>query len=190
MYEVSVEMTGFKKLNRGNVEIRIATRQELDVALEIGNMQETVDVTGEVALLETTSSQRGQGLSTQFMNTLPFFSGGIRNPRTFVNYMPGANPSTELSVSGSGGRAQEVLIDGASATIPESGGVSFNFPAAEMFGEFKLLTSTRHGVPQHAARYLECECLGFQRLRAGPAEGSLQRNRCGNRRARLDPEAL
>ena len=142
MYEVSVEMTGFKKLNRGNVEIRIATRQELDLTLDIGNMQETVVVTQEVPLLETTSSQRGQGLSTQFMNTLPFFSGGIRNPRTFVNYMPGANPSTELSVSGSGGRAQEVLIDGASATIPESGGVSFNFPAAEMFGEFKLLTST------------------------------------------------
>jgi Carboxypeptidase regulatory-like domain/TonB dependent receptor-like, beta-barrel len=142
MYEVSVEITGFKKLNRGNVEIRIATRQELDLTLDIGNMQETVVVTEEVPLLETTSSQRGQGLSTQFMNTLPFFSGGIRNPRTFVNYMPGANPSTELSVSGSGGRAQEVLIDGASATIPESGGVSFNFPAAEMFGEFKLLTST------------------------------------------------
>ena len=208
-------MTGFKKLNRGNVEIRIATRQELDLTLDIGNMQETVVVTQEVPLLETTSSQRGQGLSTQFMNTLPFFSGGIRNPRTFVNYMPGANPSTELSVSGSGGRAQEVLIDGASATIPESGGVSFNFPAAEMFGEFKLLTSTFdaeygrfgggvelyvtksgtnefHGTAflNCAARYLECECLGFQRLRAGPAEGSLQRNRCGNRRARLDPEAL
>jgi hypothetical protein len=141
-YEVAVEITGFKKVTRSNIEIRIATRQELDLKLEIGNMQETVVVTEEVPLLETRTGQRGQSLSTQFMNTLPFFSGGIRNPRAFVNYMPGANPSTELSVSGSGGRAQEVLIDGASATIPESGGVSFNFPAAEMFGEFKLLTST------------------------------------------------
>jgi len=76
------------------------------------------------------------------MNNLPFFSGGIRNPRTFVNYMPGVNPSAELSVSGSGGRAQELLIDGASNTNPESGGISFNFPAAEMFSEFRLLTST------------------------------------------------
>src|SRR5262249_56548525 len=40
------------------------------------------------------------------------------------------------------GRAQELLVDGASNTNPESGGISFNFPAAEMFGEFKLLTST------------------------------------------------
>jgi len=124
VYEITVEMTGFKKMTRGNVEIRIATRQEMDLAIEIGNMQETVVVTENVPLLETTSSQRGQGLSSQLMNTLPFFFGGIRNPRAFVNFMPGANPSAELSVSGSGGRAQEVLIDGASATIPESGGVS------------------------------------------------------------------
>lgn len=36
--------------------------------------------------------------------------------------------------------AQEVLIDGASLTIPESGGTVFNMPSAEMFNEFKLLT--------------------------------------------------
>jgi hypothetical protein len=141
-YEVTVEKTGFKKLTRGGIEIRIATRQELDLRLEVGDVQQVVEVTAEAPLLETTSSQRGQNLSAQFMNTLPLFTGGIRNARTFVSYMPGANPSVELSVSGSGGRAQEILIDGASATIPESGGVSFNFPAAEMFGEFKLLTST------------------------------------------------
>jgi len=98
--------------------------------------------------------------------------------------MPGVNPSAELSVSGSGGRAQELLIDGASNTNPESGGISFNFPAAEMFSEFKLLTSTfrceygrfgggveiyvtksgtkpvsRFRLPQHEAGYLECKFL-------------------------------
>src|SRR5688572_3884811 len=72
VYEVSVEMTGFKKLSRGNIEIRIATRQELDLTLEIGNMAETVVVTENTPLLETTSSQRGQGLSKEFMNNLPF----------------------------------------------------------------------------------------------------------------------
>jgi len=142
VYGVTVEKAGFKKASQTNLEIRIATRQELDLKLEIGDVQQIVEVTGEVPLLETVSSQRGQSLSSQFMNNLPFFAGGIRNPRAFVNYMPGSNPSAELSVSGSGGRAQEILVDGASLTNPESGGVSFNFPAAEMFGEFKLLTST------------------------------------------------
>lgn len=56
--------------------------------------------------------------------------------------MPGVNSFREVSIAGSGGRGKEVLIDGASLTIPESGGVVFNFPGAEMFAEFKLLTGT------------------------------------------------
>ena len=141
-YEISVEKAGFKRQNLTNIEVRIATRLDLNVKMDVGDVQQTIDVTAEAPLLETSSAQKGQSLSTQMMTTLPFFSGGVRNPRTFVNYLPGSNPSTELSVSGSGGRAQEILIDGASATIPESGGTSFNFPSAEMFGEFRMLTST------------------------------------------------
>ncbi|MFN7624333.1 MAG: hypothetical protein ACK5RS_14440, partial [Acidobacteriota bacterium] len=56
-------------------------------------------------------------------------------------YMPGVNSYREVSISGSGGRGKEVMIDGASLTIPESGGVVFNFPGTEMFQEFKLVTA-------------------------------------------------
>ncbi|MBL0159509.1 MAG: hypothetical protein IPP47_20735 [Bryobacterales bacterium] len=74
------------------------------------------------------------------MDNLPLFSGGIRNPRAFVNYMSGVTNAGEQSVSGSGGRAQEVLIDGGSALNVESSAV-FNFPSSEMFSEFKMLQS-------------------------------------------------
>ena len=144
-YEVSVAHTGFKKLSHGNIEIRIASRQELDLKLEVGDVQQTITVASQAELLETNSSQRGTQISSKMLTTLPFFSGGIRNPRTFVSYMPGVNTTNttgEITVNGSGARSQELLIDGASNTNPESGGTSFNFPAAEVFGEFKLLTST------------------------------------------------
>ncbi|MBL8292294.1 MAG: TonB-dependent receptor [Bryobacterales bacterium] len=142
-YTVSVEKTGFKKLSRSGIEIRIAQRQELALTLELGDVMQTVEVTAEAPLLETTSAMRGQNVSVKFLNNLPFFSGGIRNPRSFVTYMPGVNNvAGEITIAGAGARGQEILIDGASATIPESGGTSFNFPAAEMFGEFKLLTGT------------------------------------------------
>jgi hypothetical protein len=142
MYEVTVEKVGFKKLTRSGLEIRVATRVALDLSLEVGDVQQTVEVTAEAPLLETATSERGQNFSAKFMNTLPLFTGGIRNPESFVTYMPGVNSHREVSINGSGGRAKEVLIDGASLTIPESGGVVFNFPAAEMFGEFKLVTGT------------------------------------------------
>ena len=142
-YTLSVEKAGFKKLTRAGLEVRIAARLTLDLALEIGDVQQTIEVTAEAPLLESTTSERGQNFSPQFMNNLPLFTGGIRNPQAFVTYMPGVNAGAgEQSIAGSGGRGKEVLIDGASLTIPESGGVVFNFPSAEIFGEFKLLNGT------------------------------------------------
>ncbi|MDX1980952.1 MAG: carboxypeptidase regulatory-like domain-containing protein, partial [Bryobacteraceae bacterium] len=141
-YSMEVEKTGFKKLTRSGIEVRVAQRIGLDLRLEIGDVQQTVDVTAEAPLLEPTTSERGSGVSPKMMDTLPLFAGGIRNPEAFVTYQPGVNVGAEVSISGSGGRAKEVMIDGGSLTIPESGGVVFNFPAAEMFGEFKLLTGT------------------------------------------------
>ncbi|MBL8175259.1 MAG: carboxypeptidase regulatory-like domain-containing protein [Bryobacterales bacterium] len=148
MYSINVEKTGFKKLVRGGIEIRVAQRVGLDLKLEIGDVQQTVDVTAEAPLLEPATSERGSAVSPKMMDTLPLFTGGIRNPEAFINYQPGVNLGAETSISGSGGRGKEVLIDGGSLTIPESGGVVFNFPASEMFGEFKLLTasySAEHG---------------------------------------------
>lgn len=140
-YTMSVEKTGFKKLSRSGLEIRVGQRQLADVTLEIGEVQQVVEVTGQAPLLEASTSERGQNFSNKFMETLPLFAGGIRNPESFVTYMPGVNVGAEVSINGSGGRGKEVMIDGGSLTIPESGGVVFNFPAMEMFGEFKLLTS-------------------------------------------------
>ncbi len=140
VYTITLEKAGFKKVSRGNVEIRIAQRLDMDVRLEVGDVQQTVSVSAEAPLLETTTVERGQSLSTRFMDNLPLFTGGIRNPRAFVNYMPGVTNNGEQSVSGSGGRAQEVLIDGGSALNVESSAV-FNFPSAEMFSEFRMLQS-------------------------------------------------
>lgn len=141
VYEVSVEKPGFKKLNRKNIEIRVAQRLSLDLSLEVGNVSESVEVTAQAPLLDSETSEKGQSVSNQMMMTLPLFTGGIRSAAAFVTYMPGVNSYREVSVSGSGGRGKEVMIDGASLTIPESGGAVFNFPGTEMFQEFKLLTA-------------------------------------------------
>lgn len=140
VYNLTVEKQGFKRVARENIEIRVAQRTDLNLSLEIGDVQQIVTVSAEAPLLETSTSERGQTFSPKFMQDLPLFTGAIRNPRTFVSYMPGVNAGAEMSISGSGGRAQEVQIDGASLIIPESGGTVFNMPSAEMFGEFKLLT--------------------------------------------------
>ncbi|MCX6623593.1 MAG: hypothetical protein NTY38_21515, partial [Acidobacteria bacterium] len=93
-------------------------------------------------LLETNTPMRGQNLSPQLVATLPLFAGGVRSAESFVAYMPGVNTIGEVSVNGSIGRAKEILIDGGSLTLPESGGVVWYFPGFESFQEFKLVTSS------------------------------------------------
>ncbi|MCC6589386.1 MAG: TonB-dependent receptor [Bryobacterales bacterium] len=141
-YTITVEKTGFRKLTRTGVEVRIASRLELPLQLEIGDVQQSIEVSAEAPLLEASTSERGTGFAPTLMTTLPLFTGGLRLANSFVAYMPGVNSWRETSINGSGGRGSEVLIDGASLVIPESGGVVFNFPGVEAFGEFKLLTDT------------------------------------------------
>jgi len=141
-YTLTVEKAGFKKLNRSNIEVRFAQRLDLDLKLEVGDVQQTIEVTAESPLLETSTSDKSINFSPKFMSEVPLFTGAIRNPRSFMTYLPGVvNSDASFSVSGSGGRAGEVQIDGASLIIPESGGTVFNMPSAEMFQEFKLTTA-------------------------------------------------
>jgi len=141
-YSLTVTQPGFKKNVQTNIEVRVALRNTMDVKLEIGDVAESVEVKAEVPLLETTTAMRGQNISPQLVSSLPIFSGGIRSAEAFVGYMPGVNSYGELSINGSNGRAKEVMIDGASLTIPESGGTVFYFPGFEAFQEFKLVTSS------------------------------------------------
>ena len=141
-YEVSAEHAGFKKLVREGVQILLGTRQDLDLGLEVGDLQQKVEIRAETPILEMTSAERGSSISQQVMYSLPIYGGGLRSAEAFVGYMPGVNSAGETSINGSNGRAKEVYIDGASITIPESGGVNFYFPGFEAYQEMKLITAT------------------------------------------------
>ena len=141
-YSLSVEKQGFKTNVLTGIDVFVALTQTLDVRLDVGDVQQKIEVQAQVELLETTTAQRGQNLNPQFLLNLPLYNGGLRSAEAFLGYMPGVNSAGELSINGSIGRAREVLIDGASLTIPESGGTVFNFPGIEAFNEMRLITST------------------------------------------------
>jgi hypothetical protein len=142
-YTVTVEQAGFKKLTRSGLVIAISSRSVLDLKLEIGEVSQTIEVTTEAPLLAPATSDLGTGFQPKFMRDAPVFGGGgLRNPEAFISYTPGVNNgSGDSSINGGNRRSKEVLVDGAGLTIPESGGVVFNFPSVEQFGEFKILTN-------------------------------------------------
>ncbi|HEY3963067.1 MAG TPA: TonB-dependent receptor, partial [Planctomycetaceae bacterium] len=141
-WTVSVAKEGFRRLVQENIEIFIAQRQTIDLTLQVGTIQQTVEVNSQQSILDLETSERGQTFSRNFLQTLPLWSGGLQSSEAFLGYMPGVNSGAETSIAGSTGRARESLIDGTSNVIPESGGTVFNPPSAEAFEEFKLLTDT------------------------------------------------
>lgn len=144
-YTLTVEQSGFKKLTRPNVVISISNRTVADLKLEVGDLNQTVTVTSETAQLQTATSEIGSSFSPKLFKDGPIFAGGLRNPENFVSYQAGVvnGAGAEGGISGGMRRSKEILIDGANATNPESGGVAFNgLPTIEQLVEFKVINNT------------------------------------------------
>ena len=61
-YTLTVELSGFKKMVREGIEVRIGDKLAIDTTLDVGRIEETVSVTAESRLVETRSGGGGEGL--------------------------------------------------------------------------------------------------------------------------------
>jgi hypothetical protein len=96
VYNLSAEASGFKKTVQNNVELRVNQRAEVNLQLQIGQVNDTVEVTAAAPLLESQSSSLGTVIDTHLTSELPL------NGRNFVQLAtlaPGVN-GTGYSVSG------------------------------------------------------------------------------------------
>lgn len=146
-YTIQVEHPGFRLTRQTGIRIDVATRDSVNISLSVGDTTQTVSVSSDAPLMSTETSDTGTVFAPKFMKDAPLFvNGGFRNPENFISYVPGVNNGQQdSSINGGARRSKEVLIDGASHTNPESGGVAFaangGIGSVEMYGEFKLLTS-------------------------------------------------
>jgi len=70
-YHVTASMTGFTTAVADNISLSVGTRQRIDLTLQIGQAQETVEVNNVQLQLETESSQRGQIITQYQSEALP-----------------------------------------------------------------------------------------------------------------------
>ena len=59
-YKLQVEAQGFKRLVRDGLVLQVAQIAELNVAMEVGAVTESISVSAETPLLETASSTLGE----------------------------------------------------------------------------------------------------------------------------------
>jgi Carboxypeptidase regulatory-like domain len=122
-YKVRAEGQGFKTVERVNITVEVAEDVRIDIALQPGQVSETVTVNEEVPLLVATSSTLGGTLSNKEINDLPLSGRNYENLlqlRPGVMRYPGGGFST---TSANGLRAEDnaYLIDGLFNSEPFSG---------------------------------------------------------------------
>lgn len=161
-YTVSVEAAGFKKTVRSNIEIRVGDKVSLDLTLEVGALQETVNITADTPLLEAASASAGQVIDQRRISELPLSDG---NPFVLSRLAPGIAYTGDLKFSrpfdnagtssvvadGAPGR-NEFTLDG-TPNMASGGGVGrvAFVPPADAVQEFKVETAAYDGQTAHTA---------------------------------------
>ncbi|MEO8131379.1 MAG: carboxypeptidase-like regulatory domain-containing protein, partial [Bryobacteraceae bacterium] len=76
-YSLSVDAPGFKKSLRSQIQVRVDERITIDVSLELGQASESVQVTADTPLLDTSTTSMGQVLSSKAVLDLPLLTGNV-----------------------------------------------------------------------------------------------------------------
>jgi hypothetical protein len=114
-YRVEVEARGFQKLVRPAVAVQISEVVQLDLTLQLGNIQETVNVTGLTPALQTQSAGIDQLVERQMINGMPMPN---RTSTALLSLIPGATiqgVTGEIPIFSAGGgrmRNQQFTLDG------------------------------------------------------------------------------
>jgi outer membrane receptor protein involved in Fe transport len=94
IYTVTVEMPGFANAQQPDVQLSAGTALVRDMKMQVAGLQETVTVTGESPLVQTSSNQIGGTLSRREIEEIP---SNFRNFTALTQLVPGMTPNPAAS---------------------------------------------------------------------------------------------
>jgi hypothetical protein len=150
-YSLVAESPSFKKFERTNVIVGTQEFVALDVRLEVGNVSESVLVTEQMPLVESSNASQGQVLDNQKLTELPNLG---RNPFMMsrlsqnvvqvgppaYNRMEDQSGSSMISIAGGPVRGNNYLLDG--IPITDSNNRAIIIPTLESVQEVKIQSNT------------------------------------------------
>ncbi|MBV9503429.1 MAG: TonB-dependent receptor [Acidobacteriia bacterium] len=90
-YRVEVETAGFKRISQQNVELSATGPTTVNLTLEAGNTNETVEIKGVAPMTQTSNGEVGVGVDFRVLRELPIID---RNHQDLVQFTPGVTPPT------------------------------------------------------------------------------------------------
>ena len=149
-YEVTIEKTGFAKLVLPDVELQLNQRADIPAKLRVSSSAETVTVTGEVPLVNTTNAEVGVNFDSRRIAELPLApNSNILNAALSV---PGVSQlsngnsgfaagGVSFSVNGMRTRSNNFMVDGTDSNSPSVGGLLQEINNPDTVGEFRVITN-------------------------------------------------
>jgi hypothetical protein len=155
VYVISVEASGFKVSVASEIAVQVATTGRVDFTLEIGDLEETVTVSGAASLIQSEEARLSATLDARELTELPLNG---REVYQLVSLQPGVAatnspvisnvPSTSSAATfdfgfvanGSTPRSNNFVLDGNSNNNEWLGGTPLLFPSLDAIEEVQIQT--------------------------------------------------
>src|SRR5262249_17163774 len=138
-YTAEVRATGFRTERQTGIVLQIGQQARINFAMQVGSLEERIEVTAEAPLMQTESGALGVVVSQERVQNLPL------NGRRFLDLAaltPGVTIKTSaqysvLKTNGTRATTMALSFDGVSATANRSAWVAV-FPSLDAIQEFKV----------------------------------------------------
>ena len=147
-YSVTTEKQGFRKAEASDIQVQVNTTSRIDIKLQLGAVQEVVEVTGTAPLLQTDRTDLGRVVDNRAIQQLPLFiNGGLRSNLAFAALVPGVSMNLQNDPDTGGGSPRiaggvqngaSLLVDGAESMSERRNDPAMRVVSAEGIEEFKV----------------------------------------------------
>lgn len=145
-YRIEITASGFKRYLQQNVTVSAGSTVRVDVALQLGQVSEQVEVSAAAATIQTENAKVSTLVENKLVDELPLVVGGaMRSPFNLVAVAAEARGSGQRLALGGGQVAQwDATLDGYSVGTNRSGDTdeaALNTPSVEALTEFTVDTN-------------------------------------------------
>ncbi|MGO9898038.1 MAG: carboxypeptidase regulatory-like domain-containing protein [Bryobacteraceae bacterium] len=152
-YSVAAEAQGFRRVEQANVVVTAGDRIGVNLALAVGNVTESIEVSTQAALLQTENTTQGAALNAAEVNQLPMggqrvFAYIARLSPGVLTAEPGARDAQNGGFSANGVRStgeNNFLLNGVDNNVNDIDFINQTSyvigPSLDAIGEMRILTN-------------------------------------------------